>query len=174
MRSKTVAPIFPCNMRRLHLNLPQFSARLHNKIVRIAVAPRLCHSESQLGRLCQKLRLRHLPRRFPVTDPVAWAPSSAFAQTAPTSATASKSPITTPVLMILRSLCPKTSQLQAIPSRFAAGLPRKSRNPPVPALCRAFCDGMDCPRHEAPSDDPVGRGLLSRFSSHNHDPESQK
>jgi len=31
-----------------------------------------------------------------------------------------------------------------------------------------------CPRHEAPSDDPVGRGLLSRLGSHNYDPESQK
>src|SRR5256885_12109069 len=51
MCSKTVAPIFPRNMGRLHLNLPQSAARLHNKIVRIAVAPRLCHSESQLGRL---------------------------------------------------------------------------------------------------------------------------
>src|SRR5439155_159265 len=66
---KTVASIFPRHMGRLHLNLPQSAARLHNKIVRIAVAPRLCHSESQLGRLCQKLRLRYLPAPLPSDRP---------------------------------------------------------------------------------------------------------
>ena len=138
MRSKTVAPIFPRNMGRLHLNLPQFSARLHNKIVRIAVAPGLCHSESQLGRFARNFASAISPRRFPVTDRVARAPSPAFAQTAPISATASKSPITTPVLMILRSLCPKANQLHAIPSRFAASLPQKKPgNPPgAPPLSR--------------------------------------
>jgi len=62
--------------------------------------------------------------------------------------------------MILRSLYPKTNHFHAIPSRSQpVSLENLGirRYPPFVALSATE---LGCPRHEAPSDDSVGRGLL--------------
>ena len=47
--------------RALDLHPPEAPARIHHKVVALAVAPRLRHLKSQPHRLVQKRRLRYFP-----------------------------------------------------------------------------------------------------------------
>ena len=64
MRPKAAPSIRANRVRRLNLHPPKNKTllRIHNKIIRLAVPPRLRHHKSHPHRLGNKLRLRNLPQ----------------------------------------------------------------------------------------------------------------
>jgi len=64
VRPKAAPAILPNRVRRLHLHPPKNKTllRIHNKIIRLAVPPRLRHNKPQSDSLSNKLRLRNLPQ----------------------------------------------------------------------------------------------------------------
>ncbi len=59
-----VCALLPQRMRGLHLNTLQAIARLHDKVERLAISPRLGHHEAEAGGLAEKIGLGALAQAF--------------------------------------------------------------------------------------------------------------